>query len=699
MVRNPIAKRRSGVRLLRVSAWVVAGLAAALTAAWAQDEEFQQPMEDFEPQQQEPPQQKQRICCRIGKGRPRWTSPGQCTEFGGVFLQDRACRRRRRPSGFRRFGERILEELLRPRDDGQPRARYGEIYPGGIIPTWRPTEYVKPEEALSGPDGRRGSELSRDEAVSAFARIIPNYLEPEMDLRVDLALAAKIGGTLGPGGRESAPETEKWAVSYPLSYEGIPLAKFTRVLGLALADGEIQWIRARNVPYDVDRLRPTVDANRATSFVRRALMRRLKSRDRGRMRMGKPELEIFTGDDGLGRLAWAFVVRIARQPVPIARKYWISAVERPRLLYSENLVFRAVSGRVTGTVWRIGSGDHTAKVSLPYVTVRGPGNKTTSDAKGMFRLGTDEGEVRAYLAGRFVEVNNEAGAPMRASGPANSSRAELAFDATSEAEIAQVSAYYWTVKMLEFFAPILDAKAKQLAHVEINVNKTGRPCNAYYDYFGIDAGTLHYFRSGDKEKAPYWQRGKLRTKRSRCGNTALPSIIGHEMGHALHHAYGAGRGFENERLSEAIADAIAVLAFRTPCIGPNLVPGRCIRYANDNVSWNSVRQNRHDPYAAAPIVAGFAWELVRQLERKYGDRDRAFEVAADLFLGMVKLDPATIPLVVCTVMEVDDDDTVKKNGSPHFNQIVAAARSRRLPAPSTARQREDKCPQVHPIGW
>ncbi|MEJ7639204.1 MAG: hypothetical protein WKF75_14835 [Singulisphaera sp.] len=189
--------------------------------------------------------------------------------------------------------------------------------------------------------------------------------------------------------------------------------------------------------------------------------------------------------------------------------------------------------------------------------------------------------------------------------------------------------------------------------MRVNINDS---CNAFWD-----GASINFFKAGDG-----------------CPNSAFGDVVLHEYGHGLDAALGGiiGGGY-----SEGFGDALSVLVLRDKIVGRDFFgSGQPLRDASEVITWPPSNPEVH---FVGRIYAGFTWELTRQLLTKYGNNeDKAFAVAKDLVLGAAALNPKDIPDAVALSFQVDDDDSNPTNGTPHADQIKAAAESRGIPVPA-----------------
>ena len=136
----------------------------------------------------------------------------------------------------------------------------------------------------------------------------------------------------------------KWIVDYPVLYKGVPLSQMSGFLVISGGDGEVQYIRKRNLPRSVDATTATVDKKAAVE------VGVTSAKAGGTVKTTEPSLEVWVDPALKGHLAWSFLVSNDSATEPVARKYWVAAVGAPQILNWESQVYSTDFGTVTGTV-------------------------------------------------------------------------------------------------------------------------------------------------------------------------------------------------------------------------------------------------------------------------------------------------------------------------------------------------------------
>ena len=454
------------------------------------------------------------------------------------------------------------------------------------------------------------------------------------------------------GGRRSAMPVQKWIVHYPVNYRNIPVAHFADVIAFIGNDGSIQSLRERNLPTSVDATSATVSASDA---------RAAAVADAGswanNAQVTAPEIEIWAAPDGSGKLAYRIEITSNDLTDPKARRYWISAVGTPGVIFWENMVLHVHTGQLTATIWT--QSGHptspTANQELEAAWVnRSTGGTAVTGVNGLYAFTTGSGgaTMNATVNGPNSKVDNLAGGEIARSNsgtPANP--IDLPFNASGADELAQTSAFYWTNKAYDLAKDIL--LPTDLPNLPTNVNINGQ-CNAFWN-----GSSINFFKAGGN-----------------CPNMAYSDVVLHEYGHGVDARKG---GIANGGYSEGFGDAMAVFGTRQSCVGRDFFGlGTCLRDAKELILWPPGAGD--GVHAQGRRYAGFAWELIQQLKNTYSG-DAAYAIATQLVMAAAQANPADIPDAVRLSFIADDDDGNLTNGTPHFKQLAAAADSRKIPRP------------------
>ncbi len=460
--------------------------------------------------------------------------------------------------------------------------------------------------------------------------------------------------------------------SYGFHYKGVPLWKYSNQAQIVeVKDGSRRtlFFRERNMPNptQIGETEATVKTDDATKAglgdSKTETTAQLKVDDQGE----PPHREIHVDGNGKATLAWVFVVRSTDRAQPYARRYWISARDEPTILAKEDLIYHAgpdgtVSpathqGRITGNFFAFDKTprDPAAENQGLNIFTAGVvgGHPVLTDINGFFNVSAGM-TLNTHLVGPFCRVVNEAGGNLVATRTGNN----LFFNAKTEQELAQVSAFKWVTTAHAFVADFLPAHADRLVGLKTHVNINDE-CNAFFD---PGDHTLNFFKSS-----------------AQCVNSAYCDVACHEFGHAVDDQFG---DILDGGYSEGFGDSIAVLITGDPVIGRDFTgPGTFLR---DTSKVSTFPPPNPEVHEVGKIYGGFTWELIQQLTSKLGSKDKAFEAARHLVLGAAALNPKDTVNAVRLSFLVDS-----RSGSNFFDQLAAAADSRKIPRPASPGELDD----------
>ncbi|HET6468327.1 MAG TPA: hypothetical protein VFG43_08120 [Geminicoccaceae bacterium] len=519
---------------------------------------------------------------------------------------------------------------------------------------------LPPGLTLGSPDATRVRMGGEPETVERFGAMAPpaaretDGIDPEQREEMAGEQEEPAAETLQPEDRQGAAPAgrSKWFVTYPLEFEGVPVAKYSDVMSVIDGNGELLYVRKRNLPEEVDATTPTVPPEAAVAAALADAGEALGENPE----QGTPELEIWVERDLDGRLAWTFTLTSPSLVEPAARQYWVAAVGEPVVLHWESLIHHTHQGHVTATIWEASPLGATGSRPIPLMRIqRSTGGDAVTNSDGLYSFTTGSGSavLQSNLAGPHAVVQNQAGATMSASRTGTPASAiDLNFGAGGEFELAQTSAFYWTNVAHELATSILLGTDLPALPTRVNIADS---CNAFWN-----GSSINFFRAGGS-----------------CPNTAYSDVVLHEYGHGVDARKG---GILDGGYSEGFGDALAVIATRQPCLGRDFLgAGTCLRRASDVITWPPA--GGEGVHAIGRRYAGFTWELITQLRKRYSD-DESFAVAAELVLAAAAANPSNIPDAVRLSFIADDDDGNLTNGSPHFAELAAAADSRNIPRPA-----------------
>jgi hypothetical protein len=476
--------------------------------------------------------------------------------------------------------------------------------------------------------------------------------------------------------------------SYGLQYKDIPLSRHTSQ-GLVIASRgnqrKVLFSRDRNLP-DPAQLpadtQPTIRQEDATKVGRDDAKGAVSGINVDVAAGGAndaPRLEIVVGEHGKGELAWTYMVRSKDRKDRFARQYWVAAQGTPRILLKEDLIYlcgrqespaaavpaaamataSATKGKVTGNIFKykkspLDPPDKDQPLQ-DHIVESVNGTQIVTDTSGQY--GPVPGPLNTSLIGPFAHVINDgSGRTLVPKQVGNN----LHFDATTESELAQVSAFYWVTFAHEFVKPFLPGTLSKLANNEVHVN-INETCNAFWNG---DDNSLNFFKSGDSSDGS-----------GHCVNSAYCDVACHEFGHGVDAEFGE---ILDAAYSEGFGDSLAILITQDSIVGRDFLgQGANLRNAADPIQWPDVKDN-FDPHVAGQPYACFTWDLIVQLKAKFGgDEQKAYDTVKELTLGAAALNPRDVPDAVRLAFFVDH-----QNGAKFFDVMTKAADAHQIPRPS-----------------
>lgn len=305
-------------------------------------------------------------------------------------------------------------------------------------------------------------------------------------------------------------------------------------------------------------------------------------------------------------------------------------------------------------------------VPLKNLLVRAATGATAyTDAQGNFTIanaGTSPVQVTAVLGGRFLNrVGVNQGTQMQVSLPITpGSPATLQFGnaASPEFDRAQMNAYYWHNEAYEYVRGLIPTATTQLNFISsltpyVNLQDT---CNAYYRW--QNRSTNYYAKGGQ------------------CNNTAFSSVILHEWGHGIDDAFGGIS--QTDGLSEGWGDIISILRLQDPIVGRYFkLNGGAVRSALNSRTYPV---GGTAPHPKGEVWMGFAWDLRSNLIAAQGSAP-GHATTERIIIPSLLADATDGPGAVRAAFVVDDNDGNLNNGTPHYDQLSAAARKRNYPFP------------------
>ena len=363
-------------------------------------------------------------------------------------------------------------------------------------------------------------------------------------------------------------------------------------------------------------------------------------------------------------------------PSTFQRHLVIAAVDDGEILYSVNQIVADVDGTVSG---RSSDGDAALEChpevafGLPYAQVEILGGATVfADENGNYNIPSGNGSVtvRSPLRGQYFEVFDDT---------AGGSTPFLDFNVTSPTSVdilhnpnatefatSNVNCYIHANIVRDFvlsFEPNFPTIANQTFFniTSNNDNISGiTSCNATYN-----GSAINFMRNIGS-----------------CNNTSIPDVVYHEYGHHLVNVTGNNQG----QFGEGSGDTIGVLIEDDPNLALGFFEGQCnsgIRSANNFRTYPCFDQN--SPHDCGQLLSGAVWDTLNEIRTV--DPSNARDITASLFIGMLIVRGQTSgssmigPEIAMIFLELDDDDGIINNGTPHYQQIADGMNPHNLQVP------------------
>jgi hypothetical protein len=238
-----------------------------------------------------------------------------------------------------------------------------------------------------------------------------------------------------------------------------------------------------------------------------------------------------------------------------------------------------------------------------------------------------------------------------------SSPSVYTYPATGLATNSHINAYYHTTRVHNFMKSWFTTFTSMDSPLPTMVDVPGA-CNAFY------SGTaINFYAAG-----------------SGCSSFAeIADIVYHEYGHGINenfYNFIAGIPMMNGALHEGYADVWAMSITHEPFIGKNAFAGGGLirRYDNTPQVYPIDLQfgGSADPHKNAQIIAGAWWDLAVNL----GNVDTMVRLFTDVYYDAPDApdgaEGSLFQTILTDALLADDNDANLANGTPHYNQIVAA---------------------------
>ncbi|MBI1854020.1 MAG: hypothetical protein HYR85_27090 [Planctomycetes bacterium] len=448
---------------------------------------------------------------------------------------------------------------------------------------------------------------------------------------------------------EAALRGTVWVMNFDVSRDGIPFSRWSSVK-FRFKDpvSALQAVFLDRMPRSVEPAQVTVDLGAAIV----AAMAEVPAGVAG-VEAGTADLQYHVTPDGSGRLAWHFI--LANHDVdPYDHEFYVAARGAADVLLDWNEIFHVdVTGNVSGQ-------GHifdpvTPTISLPLRDLRvaiSGGNSAFTDASGNYTItnaGSSPVTVTADLSGRWVNVNNNAGADLAFSGSATpGTPLPIVFNSGGgpAASTCQVDVFYHVTNEHNVVASRIGASALD-AQIIANVN-LAQTCNAF---FSPGADNINFFSAGGG-----------------CNNTGYDTVVYHEWGHHFDYTFG---GIVDGGLSEGIGDVMSSFLTGQNILGENFFTnGNFVRNADNSAQWPATSCGG-EVHCLGEVFSGFAYHSRANLIATLGSVAGP-QLAQPIFFNAIAANPSSQPNAVMDVYLQDDNDANLANGTPHCNELEAA---------------------------
>ncbi len=359
--------------------------------------------------------------------------------------------------------------------------------------------------------------------------------------------------------------------------------------------------------------------------------------------------------------AWPFKIDGIVNGAETSLTGYIDAVNG-QLLYRDNEVKDNVDLNVQGAIHPLTPSDPPLTEPLANLRITIGGNQYYTDTAGILNEPSLTLPQTATIAlrGRWARVRDA-----QTGGNNNtpsfthtitSNGTTYTFPDTSPSATRFVNAYYHVNKVHDFMKGYLTNFTALDIPINTNVDVSGN-CNAFYNG---GPNTLNFLQAGNG-----------------CNSFAMcADIVYHEYGHAIaqnFYTWQVGDRMRNGALNEGQADIWALGITHNPVLGSGAYTsgnGFIRRYDQDLKVYP--QHIRGEVHADGEIIAGAWWTLATYL----GDVPKMMEIFTKTWYdtpdGPNGMEGAVYHDVLISALLNDDDDDDISNGTPNFEDIVAA---------------------------
>ncbi len=232
------------------------------------------------------------------------------------------------------------------------------------------------------------------------------------------------------------------------------------------------------------------------------------------------------------------------------------------------------------------------------------------------------------------------------------------YDTAAPSSIRHINAYYHVNRVHNFMKSHFTTFTKLDFSMPTNVDLVSGTCNAFYN----------------KSKINFYKESPG------CNSFAeIGDIIYHEYGHGISDIFYkslSGSSMRNGSLNEACSDVWAMCITHDPILGQNAFTGGGYIRRYDQlpqvypIDWET--GTYADPHKNGQIIAGCWWDVAVNL----GSVDSMANLFTDVYFdfpdGATGKEGTIFQSILIDALQADDDNGNLLDGTPHYNQIVAA---------------------------
>ncbi|MBC8256283.1 MAG: PepSY domain-containing protein [Candidatus Marinimicrobia bacterium] len=326
-----------------------------------------------------------------------------------------------------------------------------------------------------------------------------------------------------------------------------------------------------------------------------------------------------------------------------------------------------VEGHVTGGVKDEPFGMESNR-GMPHVKVNvsGVGN-TYTDANGYYSIdiGNTSRSVTVKLEGSYLNTNNANGSDASITRTVSPGTTEN-FDFAGFNSIAGERDTYYHANIVHDLAKSIHPSftgADYVMPAKVNIGSEDAywPCNAYWDYTGINL-----FSEGG----------------GCAGTDEMADVVYHEYGHGLaqfiYDPYSPP--YSSSGLSEGCADYWGITLTNTPCLGNGFFgEGTCLR-DGDNTLQYPANSCGGEVHCLGEYIMGALWKMRENLIALHG-YENGVEISDNIFYWAQTGRPNNDMDFLTEILLADDNDGSIENGTPNYMPICAGFEAHNMNCP------------------